>query len=380
MEAKAFAVLGSMGAIDREQLLAFQYSKIVRAGDLAMDVGAHTGLHTARLLRLVGPRGAVVAAEPIASVFDRFLVPLLGADPRCELFRGALAEHQGNAPFFVVTGSEQESGLRLKSAFAQPTSLAPVRTEVALSTIDALAAGRRVSFLKIDVEGAEHRVLVGARATLERSRPVVALETGASIRDHGSTPEELHRLLDRLGYEITGLLGAPLSREQFLAAVESGAMWDFLLLPRERGAELRDALEAPDSPYLEDRCVDLRATSPGPHARGLVGFSSVENWGRWTDARLCPTAYVQLARPVSNEIVVEVVCLAPTDKGARFVVGVAGEEEELVANGHPAARSVTFKGVAGGEVVWIRPLRVVRGRGADPRWVGVGVQSVRVRP
>lgn len=380
MEAKTLGVLSRMGAIDREQLLAFQYSKLVREGDRVMDVGAHTGLHTSRLLRLVGPGGGAIAVEPIASVFDRFLAPLFGADPRCELFRGALAEREGTAPFFVVTGSEQESGLQLKQAFAQPTLHAPVRTAVALSTIDALAEGRTISFVKIDVEGAEYRVLSGGRATLARSRPVVALETGPSIHDHGSSPEELHALLNGLEYEIVGLLGAPLSRDSFLAAAEAGTMWDFLLLPRERHVELRALLESPESPYLEDRCVDLRASCAGPHARGLVGFSSVESWGRWTDARLSPTAYVHLARPVGDDLTLDLVLMGPFEAEVRFVVGLANEEQELVAGSRLSGHSVRFRGVAGGEVLSIRPLRTVRGSGADPRWMGVGVQSVRLRP
>lgn len=378
MEAKVLAVLSQMGAIDREQLLAFQYAKLVRAGDRVMDVGAHTGLHAARLLRLVGSRGGIILVEPIASIFDRFLAPLFAEDPRCELFCGALAEREGTAPFFVVPGSEQESGLRVKEAYVQPSAHAPVRTEVALSTIDALAAGRTLSFVKIDVEGAEHRVLQGGRATLGRSRPVVALETGASIRDHGSTPAELHALVRELGYELTGVLGAPLSRDEFLDAVRAGAMWDFLLLPRERYAELRDLLEAPASPYLEDRCVDLRATCAAPHARGLVGFSGVESWGRWTDARLSPAAYVHLARPVTDDVAIDLVCMAPFEEGARFVLGLGAEERELVAPGRLAARSVRLHGAGGGEVLSIRPLRTARG-GPDPRWLGVGLQSVRLR-
>lgn len=378
MEIDTLAVLGRIGAIDPEQLLAFQYAKLVRPGDRVIDVGAHTGLHASRLLRLVGPTGTLILVEPIGAIVERYLAPLFEGDPRCELFRGALAEREGTAEFFVVTGSEQESGLKLKDAYVQPTSLAPVRTEVALSTLDALAGGRRISFVKIDVEGAELRVLAGGRATLERSRPVVAIETGESIRTHGATPADLHALVRGLDYEIASVLGTPLPRDDFLAAVRSGAVWDFLLLPRERAPELREALASPDSPYLRDRCVDLRATCAAPHARGLVGFSSVESWGRWTDARLSPTAYVHLAAPVGDDLVIDVALMSLFEGGTRVVVGTGSEEEELLAGPRLAVRSVRFRRAGGREVLSFRPLRTLRGRGPDPRKLGVGIQSVRL--
>ncbi len=41
----------------------------------------------------------------------------------------------------------------------------------------------RLDYLKIDVEGAEHQVLLGAKKTIEKFRPIIQMEV--SIRDVG---------------------------------------------------------------------------------------------------------------------------------------------------------------------------------------------------
>jgi hypothetical protein len=58
-----------------------------------------------------------------------------------------------------------------------------------------------VDFVKIDVEGSETGVLAGARATLARHRPLLQLELEPEwLTRQNSSPEEVFRLLDAVGY------------------------------------------------------------------------------------------------------------------------------------------------------------------------------------
>ncbi len=58
-----------------------------------------------------------------------------------------------------------------------------------------------ISFLKIDTEGQELRVLEGARALLERCRPAVFCEVEAPYLERlGQTPAEAFELFHGLGY------------------------------------------------------------------------------------------------------------------------------------------------------------------------------------
>jgi FkbM family methyltransferase len=61
----------------------------------------------------------------------------------------------------------------------------------------------RVDFVKIDVEGSEPRVLAGARATLERHRPLLQLEVEPDwLHRQGTSLEEVFHLLGAANYDV----------------------------------------------------------------------------------------------------------------------------------------------------------------------------------
>jgi FkbM family methyltransferase len=77
------------------------------------------------------------------------------------------------------------------------------RPEVTLD--DDLGDEPAVAILKIDCEGYEHQVLLGARRMLARHRPAVFLELHPRfIRRFGSTPEEVCALLRDASYDLEG--------------------------------------------------------------------------------------------------------------------------------------------------------------------------------
>ena len=80
---------------------------------------------------------------------------------------------------------------------------------------------RIIDFLKIDVEGAEFEVLLGARHVLERDRPIVLCEIGVSVA------EKVTEFLQELNYvlydaEESGPKREPLAR----------ATWNTIAVPR----------------------------------------------------------------------------------------------------------------------------------------------------
>jgi precorrin-6B methylase 2 len=48
-------------------------SKYIEKGDTVFDIGAHIGLWSGRLRTMVGPRGKVIAFEPIPQTYENFL-------------------------------------------------------------------------------------------------------------------------------------------------------------------------------------------------------------------------------------------------------------------------------------------------------------------
>jgi hypothetical protein len=70
-----------------------------------------------------------------------------------------------------------------------------------MSTLDAVLGGRSPTFLKIDVEGFEHRVAAGGKRTLEsESLLAVLIELNSSGLAYGDADQSLHEAMLRYGF------------------------------------------------------------------------------------------------------------------------------------------------------------------------------------
>lgn len=194
----------------------------VKPGTTVVDVGANIGFFSRRFGRWVGAGGRVIAIEPEPVNF----AGLIRAISRDGL--GAVVE--------AVEGAAAESGgtLRLELNAAQPTDhkLGERGIEVKAFTVDELLRQRgwpAVSLCKIDVQGAEERVLRGMTRTLTRFRPALFVEVGG-----GAQGESLLTLLAELGYRPhlleRGGVSASLPPAQALALSRRAGYSDFLFL------------------------------------------------------------------------------------------------------------------------------------------------------
>ena len=195
-----------LGAFERRTIRA--YRKIVRAGDLVLDIGANVGAHTLPLARQVGPSGRVIAFEPTDFAFAKLsrnvaLNPDLAE--RITLSRTMLVDAGETLPetlyaSWPVHGQGVHPTLR-----ARAMSTAQARAV----TLDAFAADLpRIDFIKLDVDGHEARVLRGARAALGRFRPTMIVELAPYTLDDapgGDALDELLELLREARYVLTEL-------------------------------------------------------------------------------------------------------------------------------------------------------------------------------
>jgi len=111
--------------------------------------------------------------------------------------------------------------------------------------------GRPLTFVKVDVEGFEVRVLRGLRETLTRHHPVVVTEVIPEwLERAGASVAELAELMRGLGYEGFGLGTRRKALRHQLKLVRLGdakslpaGVSDVVWVPRE--GRLRDRLEIP---------------------------------------------------------------------------------------------------------------------------------------
>lgn len=182
--------------------------KLLRAGDVFIDVGANIGEFTLPAARLVGPNGKVIAIEPVPAIRAKLErhIQWNGLAPAITVVAEAIGDHEGSASIFGPPYDAQERHDGLPTMFSsaeRPLKIAEVRQ----TTLDVLWSGlglEKISGIKLDIEGAELPALRGGIDVLKRFRPWLLCEIGTDTCEAaGYTPWELVELLLSLGYRVS---------------------------------------------------------------------------------------------------------------------------------------------------------------------------------
>jgi FkbM family methyltransferase len=168
----------------------------LRPGMTVADVGAHIGLVTVFMARLVGPSGRVYAFEPAEdnlaylkknisdNVVDNVIV-----------IPKAVGDMTGSRTLYLAEGSD------MYSLHEHPLSRTVGSVQIKQVRLDEVVSA--LDLAKIDVEGAEIEVLNGMKRILDqKKRPVLLVEWSPACQvAAGHPPDELIHKLRNLGYE-----------------------------------------------------------------------------------------------------------------------------------------------------------------------------------
>jgi FkbM family methyltransferase len=214
--------------------LSAAFERYCTSGMTVIDVGANIGYYSLLASRLVGPSGRVIALEPNSENCRLLLSSLrLNDITNVELLPVAADTSTGWAYYATHVGSNGgliEGGELL----SHPGTVVPT------FRLDDLVEGP-VGFLKMDVEGAEGRVVRGATRIIERDRPIVTSELKDEMlqRVSGTTVAEYLGYFESLGYTASLLEKASETAKPYASVAELLADWagadelrDVLLLPR----------------------------------------------------------------------------------------------------------------------------------------------------
>jgi FkbM family methyltransferase len=184
----------------------------IDGGETVYDIGAHVGYYTLVAARLVGPRGHVVAFEPLPANLSILKEHLhLNRISNVTIVGAAVGRTTGRATFAEHLHSTQGHLSNVGNVDVPVWSLDDYLR-------DSILEGPSV--MKIDVEGAELEVLKGATHLLARCRPVIFLATHSPSLD-----QACRALLGEIGYRLDDLLdrqGRPVAGEIVARPVTSG--------------------------------------------------------------------------------------------------------------------------------------------------------------
>ena len=167
------------------------WKNVLGAASTFVDVGANVGTYSIWAADL----GAqVIAVEPAADARDALLKNAGLNGIHLELVPAALAGEPGV--------------MRFTDSLATQNHLIPEGgadgVDVEVRTLDSVLGNRTADGLKIDVEGAEHMVLDGARTALAEGRlPIIQLEWNVMAdRVYGDSRGRLAETLSGYGYKF----------------------------------------------------------------------------------------------------------------------------------------------------------------------------------
>jgi FkbM family methyltransferase len=185
------------GIAEDDSIEAYTFKFKPRDGMVVFDVGAHAGLTTCFLSRMVGDAGRVYALEPDDTA-RRFLMQnkdRLGLN-NTTVLDVALGDRTGRA-VFNMDGS---MGAGLVEYVIYPDT--GERREVEVLTIEACCdrLGCIPDFIKMDIEGAEVGVIRSSLDFLKRNPIHFAFDSYHRTKDGSLTCYELERLFRSIGY------------------------------------------------------------------------------------------------------------------------------------------------------------------------------------
>lgn len=139
----------------------------------AIDVGANIGLYT---YSLSNKFKNVISFEPIASLYKNLLRSFKSFD-NVEIHNAALSDRDGEETLFIPERFHAWSTLEKDNPMLNVASKEQkiIEVKITLKRLDDYKLNN-ISFIKIDVEGHEMKVLEGAAETIKNNNPLLLIE------------------------------------------------------------------------------------------------------------------------------------------------------------------------------------------------------------
>lgn len=172
-----------------------------------LDVGAHTG-ESALEFHGIFPEARIYSFEPLRQCFLEMQSRLQGQSFH-RAFNFAIGDAPGKSTIHKSGYSPSSSLLSMGSAHknAYPFSAEETSETIEVKTLDSMAPElplEKEVLLKIDTQGYEKHVLLGARETIKRVKLIIVEASFEELYEGQPRFPEIYRLLSDLGFEYRG--------------------------------------------------------------------------------------------------------------------------------------------------------------------------------
>ncbi len=184
----------------------------IKKGDVVIDIGAHIGYYTVLFAKLVGPEGKVFAFEASPKNFEILKKNVdMNGYKNVVCNNKAVSDKNGKLTLYMTGRTSTENFLFKPENFTDSTTIKNT-VEIESITLDDYFTDfeDKINFLKMDISGAEPRVIKGMKSLLEKNVNMKIQQEWwpNAIRTHGFEPDTHLKLLINKGYNIFEIDGA----------------------------------------------------------------------------------------------------------------------------------------------------------------------------
>lgn len=176
---------------------------IIKEGNTVFDIGAHSGEWNRNALS-IQPNITIFAFEPIPNLIKTLHSNFMNKP--VSIYQLALSNENGTARFVHYPKLPELSTLHQRPEIEKRFGLTPNIFNVETIKLDTFCSENGIShidFIKIDTEGNEWKVLLGAQDLLERQAiNAIQFEYGGCNLDSKTTLEMIYKYLTSYGYSI----------------------------------------------------------------------------------------------------------------------------------------------------------------------------------
>lgn len=190
----------SLNGIYERQETGFVQEEI-KPGQTVVDIGAHIGYYSLIFAKLVGPSGMVYAFEPDPTNFSILQKNIkLNGYNNVVMLNKAVTERTGRLNLYVSDGSAGDHKTYNSDEHRKTLEIDGV-------ALDDLLMGKKVDFIKMDIQGAEGGALKGMTSILANSSNIKVLSefTPSGIKKYGMEPRAYLELWQQLGFNLYNL-------------------------------------------------------------------------------------------------------------------------------------------------------------------------------
>lgn len=191
---------------DYERDISKLIGKYINPEKDVVDVGANIGLHSVLFSRLIHSGQKVLAIEPTPNALKYLNANLQRneCNNKVIVFDGIAADIENSYELNVIEGKEEYSSI---GEMNHPKTIGMPMTSIIVkgNTIDNLVELNQLKpgLIKIDTEGAEYKVLSGARDVMRIYRPIILSELNEKLLNaQDNSCMDVYEILTKYNYQV----------------------------------------------------------------------------------------------------------------------------------------------------------------------------------